>query len=679
MKKLLLSLAVLAASAFGVFAETLNFKDWNFPDADKWSSSYAEHVITFDNAIVTFKSANKQSTTITDCPVTKGGNITIAAKDGEKLASVTFNLVQWTTKAQTATLYVSSDGTTFTSTEISSTNFTLTGETLPAGTVAAQVQFSSTSNQVGCASIEFTLATGAAAELKPAGLSFSEPAFTIYADKISEFETPTLTNPNNLTVTYASDKEDVATVATDGTVTLTGSTGTAKITASFAGNAEFGAGSASYTITVKPTPTAVATIAATTELTSGTEFIVNYDLTVAYAKGSNVFAYTADKEFIQLYGSNSYEVGDIIAKGWVGQYALYNNGAVPEIKPVGAFPAAAYKSEVAFVPAEVAAADVKAELVNHVIVVKGVTFATGITAGKTTTNGTVGQTTLAFYNSFELAAQEAGIYNVTAVVQIYSGKVQLYPTAYELVEGGETPEPVEPEVTEVKTVAETIALADNTKVKIGYALTVAFSNAGNIFTCDEAGNFIQVFAKDKKNSYKSGDVIPAGWEATYKLYNGVTPELEIASVDGLPEATEGTFTPKAVAFADITVAMVNNVVKIEKVVFDVATPSSKTNFTGKIGETEVALRNNYALASVEAGTYNVTVVITLFKATGATEYAPSLYVVNFEPVKTDGINEIEAEAAEAVYYNLQGVEVKNPANGVYIVRRGAKVTKEFIR
>lgn len=529
------------------------------------------------------------------------------------------------------------------------------------------------------ASMTVTYAAGAEAEKKDAELSFSAAAVTVTANKLEEFIAPTLTNPNNLTVTYASSEEKVAKVAADGKVTLTGEAGTAKITASFAGNDEFRAGEASYIITVKEAPKSVTSVAATLELAANTEFIVDYDLTVAYAKGSNVFAYTADKEFIQLYGSNSYEVGDIIAKGWVGQYALYNNGAVPEIKPVGAFPAAAYKSEVAFVPAEVAAADVKAELVNHVIVVKGVTFATGITAGKTTTNGTVGQTTLAFYNSFELAAQEAGIYNVTAVVQIYSGKVQLYPTAYELVEGGETPEPVEPEVTEVKTVAETIALADNTKVKIGYALTVAFSNAGNIFTCDEAGNFIQVFAKDKKNSYKSGDVIPAGWEATYKLYNGVTPELEIASVDGLPEATEGTFTPKAVAFADITVAMVNNVVKIEKVVFDVATPSSKTNFTGKIGETEVALRNNYALASVEAGTYNVTVVITLFKATGATEYAPSLYVVNFEPVKTDGINEIEAEAAEAVYYNLQGVEVKNPANGVYIVRRGTKVTKEFIR
>ena len=39
----------------------------------------------------------------------------------------------------------------------------------------------------------------------------------------------------------------------------------------------------------------------------------------------------------------------------------------------------------------------------------------------------------------------------------------------------------------------------------------------------------------------------------------------------------------------------------------------------------------------------------------------------------------EGADAPAVYYNLQGVQVANPENGVYIVRRGSKVTKELIR
>ena len=38
-----------------------------------------------------------------------------------------------------------------------------------------------------------------------------------------------------------------------------------------------------------------------------------------------------------------------------------------------------------------------------------------------------------------------------------------------------------------------------------------------------------------------------------------------------------------------------------------------------------------------------------------------------------------AETAEPVYYTLQGVRVEKPENGLYIVVRGNKVSKELIR
>ena len=45
-----------------------------------------------------------------------------------------------------------------------------------------------------------------------------------------------------------------------------------------------------------------------------------------------------------------------------------------------------------------------------------------------------------------------------------------------------------------------------------------------------------------------------------------------------------------------------------------------------------------------------------------------------------GVENIEAENAVApVYYNLQGVKVAKPANGIYIVKRGNKVTKEYVK
>lgn len=46
--------------------------------------------------------------------------------------------------------------------------------------------------------------------------------------------------------------------------------------------------------------------------------------------------------------------------------------------------------------------------------------------------------------------------------------------------------------------------------------------------------------------------------------------------------------------------------------------------------------------------------------------------------ETDGVEGISVDNAPAVYYNLQGVQVANPANGqIYIVKRGNKVTKEI--
>lgn len=48
---------------------------------------------------------------------------------------------------------------------------------------------------------------------------------------------------------------------------------------------------------------------------------------------------------------------------------------------------------------------------------------------------------------------------------------------------------------------------------------------------------------------------------------------------------------------------------------------------------------------------------------------------------SDSVDAIEIEDTNAapVYYNLQGVQIENPASGLYIVKRGNKVTKELIR
>ncbi len=82
---------------------------------------------------------------------------------------------------------------------------------------------------------------------QPAGLVYETNK---YRTKLGDsFVTPTLTNPNSLNVTYSSSNNDVAEVATDGSVTIK-AVGGVEITATFAGSETHRQGSAKYTICV---------------------------------------------------------------------------------------------------------------------------------------------------------------------------------------------------------------------------------------------------------------------------------------------------------------------------------------------------------------------------------------------------------------------------------------------
>ena len=86
-------------------------------------------------------------------------------------------------------------------------------------------------------------------EKQEAGLAYETTEYTINLGE--SFTAPTLTNPNNLAVTYESSNTELATVDENGAVTVVvGATGTTTITASFAGNDTYLPGSASYTLTV---------------------------------------------------------------------------------------------------------------------------------------------------------------------------------------------------------------------------------------------------------------------------------------------------------------------------------------------------------------------------------------------------------------------------------------------
>ena len=86
------------------------------------------------------------------------------------------------------------------------------------------------------------------------------------------------------------------------------------------------------------------------------------------------------------------------------------------------------------------------------------------------------------------------------------------------------------------------------------------------------------------------------------------------------------------------------------------------------------MRNNYTIAGVEAGTYDVTGVVAIYSG------KPQFYVTGYEKVVDTGIADIVAdENAPVEYFNLQGIRVENPENGLYIRRQGNKVTKVIVK
>lgn len=133
---------------------TYSEKTYDFSEISgfsSWGNSYTEHIVNYDVADVIFKSANRQTNTITDIPVTKGSDVSVVLRDSDRrIKEASFVCRQWTDKAQTITLrYSTNGGTTYTSTGTTSNNFSISNTNLNSNTNAVKITFSSSSNQVG--------------------------------------------------------------------------------------------------------------------------------------------------------------------------------------------------------------------------------------------------------------------------------------------------------------------------------------------------------------------------------------------------------------------------------------------------------------------------------------------------------------------------------------------------
>ena len=127
----------------------------------EWTSSYTEHIdyLTFPGLKIVLKSANKQTGTITDVPVTKGNDVEIIVTDNTSISAAAFTFKQWPGKVQTASLFTSTDyGATYSNASVAtSDSFSIDEVKFTDSINALKITFSET-NQIGL--VDFQLRKG---------------------------------------------------------------------------------------------------------------------------------------------------------------------------------------------------------------------------------------------------------------------------------------------------------------------------------------------------------------------------------------------------------------------------------------------------------------------------------------------------------------------------------------
>ena len=117
---------------------------------------------------------------------------------------------------------------------------------------------------------------------------------------------------------------------------------------------------------------------------------------------------------------------------------------------------------------------------------------------------------------------------------------------------------------------------------------------------------------------------------------------------------------------------------LESVKFETATASEFTKAYGTTHDgTRYEFQDNYGTTTQPAGTYNVTCVVKYSKV-GSTEYFYLAPIAYSEGTLT-GVETINANPADARYFNLQGVETSSPRNGIFIKMENGKSSKVIIK
>jgi len=216
-------------------------------------------------------------------------------------------------------------------------------------------------------------------------------------------------------------------------------------------------------------------------------FTIDFDATVVYQSGQYTYLYDG-KDYALYYKSDpGLAQFNTLKAGWAAKISNYNN--LYEIVPV----TTPEKGEdVTTLPtAEVVdASAITAENQAKYVTLKGVELAAATPATASQFTGTVGGTTVNFYNRFTLPDVAAGTYDVTGFIAVFNTTVQLYPTSFD----EPAPTPVEPDYTLVLDWQNDLDANTNSTAENRFA--AANPVTGEILVPNKASQIIYAITKD---------------------------------------------------------------------------------------------------------------------------------------------------------------------------------------
>lgn len=599
----------------------------------------------------------------------------------------------------------------------SSNNFTYTPTTaIPANTT---IKIATNGGALRIAALTYTVKSGGQSPV-------AKPTFTPAAGTYYEPQTVTIAcATEGATLTYSTDGTnftdytDAITVDKSMTITAKATLGTDEVTAT----AEYIIKEAVNATSISDAYTRL-NVAALANNAETEVFTVAFEPVVTYVNGANVYIHDGEKYGLIFKYDSGLNAGDKVAANWQSTIKNYSN--LYEFIPAATLSANGTADVPA--PVEITPAQLTADNQSMIVVMNGVVLAAA-TPSETATGsargykGKVDGTEINLFNNFKNTSVEAGTYNITGIIGVYNTTVQLQPISFEKVQ-----------VVETKCATPTFSPESGVVAK-GTVVTI---------TCATEDSKLMLFINEEPFEHTSNtytiaineDTDISVWAQKEGLESSEVAEASYV-VDEGGETTEGTAIFKAPSYTDVEgVDIINNATSgdLDGESFKSGAVTIKFNANGQSSKSKIYndtegyvrwYKNNNIIVTPDANTtitkitivgdisssydpsFSVIigettepVVATAGAGAGTGTWTPSQAInaaitlnaskhqVRFNYIAIDykgdgtGVEDMTVadENAPVEYYNLQGIRISEPAAGSMVIRRqGNTVTKVLVK